>query len=80
MTGSIVRERGEILEVSQTVAAANLQRYEREASVAESVLGLARSRAELCGEMARAAGERVAARARVGERSQERRDRREELR
>ena len=43
MTGSIIRERGEILQVSQTVAAADLQRFEREASVYERMLALARA-------------------------------------
>lgn len=58
MTGGIVRERGEILQVAHNVAAANLDRFQREASVKERLLQLTRSRLELLEQMARAMEER----------------------
>lgn len=80
MTGSIIHERGEILQVSQTVAAAELTTAESEAAVSEHTLLRARARADLWGEMARALRDGMAARERVGECDAELQTRRAELR
>ena len=62
MAGSHIRERGEILRVSETVAKSELQRLEREASINERNLEVSKSREELHGKMVRAAREQAEAR------------------
>lgn len=50
--GNIIHERGEILRVSQTVAEAQVARFDREAKVANRSLELTRGKAELLSELA----------------------------
>ena len=80
MTGSHIRDRGEILRVSKTVAESKLQKFEREASVNDRNLELAQSRKELHEEMVRVAREQAEARRRAAESEEELRASRDKLR
>lgn len=80
VAGSIIHERGEILRVSQTVAEAQLDRFEREAKVSDRALELTRGKAELLSELAGYERDKSEALGRERESEQELRARRDELR
>eukprot|EP00903_Cladosiphon_okamuranus_P005576 g5550.t2 len=80
VAGNIIHERGEILRVSETVAEAQLVRFEREAKVADRSLELTRGKVELLSELAGYERDKSEALGREREGEEELRARRDELR
>ena len=80
MTGTIIYERGEILQVSLNAAAAEVERLRSEDATNERMLAAIRARSDLLGRMVRASSEADQAHQKFEEFEGELRARREDLR